>query len=211
MKKYNTLLILSLFFFSCANNKPKEETNTVDSVAMRKRTLAEELPPPSDIRQFKWFYSGFVKIISLHADTLLNKLIYPAYGVNIIESSGALPHLTNVKSFSDFKTMNNKAFYDFDTQVLICDIQEEDLPKIDCNAKDHWTKTGCFTREANPLKDSKIWEYCSLSKEQMDKVVESSRTITRTVVLTGNYTYYFSLIKGGWWLTFVDMRKPCEA
>ncbi|MFI5150866.1 MAG: hypothetical protein ACHQRM_14110 [Bacteroidia bacterium] len=211
MKRLSPLLLCSILLFSCAENKPKEEADKKDSLAVRKRTMTEELPPPSEIHQFKFFYSGFVKIIALHADTLLNKLIHPIYGVNIIESSGALPHMTNVKDFTAFKTLQHKAFYDFDTQVLICDILEEDLPKVDCNAKEHWSKTGCFTREANPLKDSKIFEYCNLSKDQLDKVVESSRTITRTVVLTDNYTYYFSLIKGSWWLTFVDMRTPCSA
>jgi hypothetical protein len=122
-----------------------------------------------------------------------------------------LPKLTNVKYFSKFKTIRKKHFYEFNTDVLICDPKEEELPKVNCDAKDLYTKTGCFTREINTLKDSKIWEFCSLPQAQADLVARSAQTITRTVLLTDNYTYYFSLINGSWWLTFIDMRRPCEA
>jgi hypothetical protein len=212
MKKLCFLLLPVLFFASCSGSKPKIEKETSsDTLSLRKHTMAEELPPPSDIRQFKWFYSGFIKLVSLHADTLLNKLINPDFGLFVIESNGALPHVTFVKDFSVFKTLQKKAFYDFNSQVLVCDPKEEDLPKVDCNAKDLYSKTGCFTKETNPLKNSKLWEYCSMSKSQADLMARSVQTITRTVLITDNYTYYFSLIKGGWWLSFIDMRRPCEA
>ncbi len=211
MSKFIQSVFLLFFFVSCSEKQQSPENSGSDSVSVRKKTFAEELPPPSDIRQFKWFYSGFVKIVSLHADSLMNKLIHPEFGLNIIESRGALPHLSHVTKMSEFKTLDKKSFYEFDAQVLICDLKEEELPKIDCNAKDLYTKTGCFTREVNPLKDSKLWDYCSLTKDQNDLVVRSAQTITRTVLLTNNYTYYFSLIKGSWWLTFIDMRRPCEA
>jgi hypothetical protein len=211
MKKLIPGFFLLFLLAACAENKHAPEKANSDSTALRKKTFAEELPPPSDIRQFKWFYSGFVKIISLHADSLMNRLIHPEFGLNIIESRGALPHMSHVTKFSEYKTLDRKSFFDFDAQVLICDLKEEELPKVDCNAKDLYTKTGCFTREVNLLKDSKIWEYCSLTKGQADLVIRSAQTITRTVLLTNNYTYYFSLIKGSWWLTFIDMRRPCEA
>jgi hypothetical protein len=211
MRKFICGIALSVMLISCSQNPANHANAVADSTEARKKSFAEELPPPSDIRQFKWFYSGFVKLVSLHADTLLNKLICPEFGLTIIESNGALPHLTNVKDFTEFKTLGKKAFYDFDAQVLICDLKEEELPKIDCNAKDYYTKSGCFTREINTLKDSKVWEYGNFSKTQADLMVQAVQTITRTVIVTANYTYYFSLIKGGWWLTFVDMRKPCQA
>ncbi len=211
MKKIILLFFLAGIVQACSEKQGPYSTTATDSVPTVKKELSEELPPPSDIRQFKWFYSGFVKLISFQADTLLNKLIYPAYGLNIIESKGAMPVITNVKDFAAFKTLGKKAFYDFDAQILVCDLKEEELPKIDCNAKDYYTKSGCFTREVNTLKDSKIWEFSNLSKSQTDLLLQSVQTITRTVVVTANYTYYFSLIKGGWWLTFVDMRKPCQA
>ncbi len=211
MKKFILLFLTGIVCISCSQ-KPSRETGKLDdSTAIRKQTLSEELPPASDIRQFRWFYSGFVKFVSLHADTLMNKLIHPEFGLHIIESQGALPHVTHVKDFAEFKTMNKKSFYDFDPRLLVCDPKEEELPKPDCNAKDLYSKTGCFTREINPLKDTKLWEFCNLSTDQKELVLRAAETITRTVVVTANYTYYFSLIKGGWWLTFIDMRKPCEA
>jgi hypothetical protein len=211
MKHLICTFLLGMLFFSCSEKQAKQDTKDIDSVTVRKQTLSEELPPPSDIRQFRWFYSGFIKLVSLHADTLMNKLIHPEYGLHIIESQGALPHMVRVKDFAEFRTLQKKSFYDFDAHILICDLKEEELPKVDCNAKDLYSKSGCFTREVNNLKDSKVWEFCNLSKEQEDLVIRSVQTITRTVVVTANYNYYFSLIKGGWWLTFIDMRKPCQA
>jgi hypothetical protein len=211
MKKSILPLLFVFLIASCSESIKSGEKQGSDSLAIRKRTFTEEIPPPSDIRQFKWFYSAFVKLVSLHADSLLNKVINPEFGLNIIESNGALPKITNVRDFADYKTLHKKAFYDFNSQVLICDPKDEELPKPDCNAKDLYSKTGCFTREVNTLKDSKIWEYCNLAKDQADLVARSAQTITRTVLITDNYTYYFSLIKGAWWLTFIDMRRPCEA
>jgi hypothetical protein len=211
MNKLIPAFLLLFLLVSCSETQQSNGKSSTDSASIRKKTFAEELPPPSDIRQFKWFYSGFVKIISMHADSLMNKLIHPEFGLNILESRGALPHMSHVTQFSEYKTLDRKSFYDFDTQVLICELKEEDLPKVDCNAKDLYTKTGCFTREINLLRDSKIWDYCSLTKDQADLVHRSAQTITRTVLHTNNYTYYFSLIKGSWWLTFIDMRRPCEA
>jgi hypothetical protein len=211
MKHLICATLIGMLFMSCSGKQPKQENGKIDTAAVRKQTLMEELPPPSDIRQFRWFYSGFVKFVSLHADTLMNKMIHPEYGLNVIESQGALPHMTHVKDFAEFRTLRKKSFYDFDAKVLVCDPKDEELPKIDCNAKDLYSKSGCFTREVNNLKSSKVWEFCNLSKDQMDLVIRSVDTITRTVVVTENYTYYFSLIKGGWWLTFIDMRRPCQA
>jgi hypothetical protein len=199
MKKYIAAVFLLIGLYSCSEPVKTESIQKSDSLAVRKRTFAEEIPPPSEVKQFKWFYSAFVKLVELHDDTLLNKVINPEFGLNIIESNGALPKLTNVKYFSKFKTIRKKHFYEFNTDVLICD------------PKDLYTKTGCFTREINTLKDSKIWEFCSLPQAQADLVARSAQTITRTVLLTDNYTYYFSLINGSWWLTFIDMRRPCEA
>jgi len=211
MKHLICILFIGIGFISCTDKTGKQDEKGPDSATVRKRTFAEELPPPSDIRQFRWFYSGFVKMVSLHADSLMNKLVHPEYGLHIIESQGALPHMTRVKDFADFHTLQKKTFYEFDVHLLICDPKEEELPKVDCNAKDLYTKSGCFTREVNNLKDSKVWEFCNLSKDQEDLVIRSVQTITRTVIVTSNYTYYFSLIKGGWWLTFIDMRRPCQA
>jgi hypothetical protein len=211
MKNYISAIFLLVSLYSCSEPVKTESDHKIDTLAVRKRTFAEEIPPPSDLKQFKWFYSAFVKLVALHDDTLLNKVINPEFGINIIESNGALPKITNVKDFSKFRTIRRKPFYEFNTDVLICDPKEEELPKVNCDAKDLYTKTGCFTREINTLKDSKIWEFCSLPKAQADLVASSAQTITRTVLLTDNYTYYFSLINGSWWLTFIDMRRPCEA
>jgi hypothetical protein len=209
MKKLILLTFPLFLLYSCSDKSESGDKKQSDTISVHKKNLAEELPPPSDIRQFKWFYSGFVKMISLHADSLLNRLIHPELGLYIIESKGTMPKMTHVKDFSEFKTKDGKAFYDFDAQVLVCDIKEEEFPKVDCNAKDLYSKTGCFTKEGNTLKDDKVWEFCNLSKSETDNVQKSLLTVTRTVLLTNNYAYYFSLIKGGWWLTFVDMRKPC--
>ena len=91
-------------------------------------------------------------------------------------------------------------------------VKEEELPKINCDSKTFWTKDGCFSQQTNTFKDEKIWTYCGLSKEDEAKVEETAKTISYTVINTAmNARYYFSQIDGKWYLTFVDLRRPCEA
>ena len=108
--------------------------------------------------------------------------------------------------------MSNTTQVDKNFPVDFSALKQEDLPKVNCDSKSFWTKEGCFVQETNTFKDEKIWSYCGLNKEDEAKVSELAQTISCTVINTGFHArYYFSLINGKWYLTFVDLRTPCEA
>jgi hypothetical protein len=53
MRKIIQSLFLLVFFVSCSETQKSPANATADSATVRKKTFAEELPPPSDFRQFK--------------------------------------------------------------------------------------------------------------------------------------------------------------
>jgi hypothetical protein len=123
-----------------------------------------------------------------------------AKGLWLISSQGAMPHIENVSQV------------DKNFPVDFSAVKNEELPKVNCDSKSFWTKEGTFAMEINSFKDEKIWTYCGLTKEDEAKIAELAQTISWTVINTSlNARYYFSLINGKWYLTFVDLRKPCEA
>lgn len=170
--------------------------------------VKENMPPsqPADTTRVvlkKTENNDFISILKEINISNINEYIHPKNGLRIINSSGAMPNMTNTsqvdKNFPvDFSTVKN-----------------EELPKINCDSTPStrgWTMDGCFAQEINNFQNEKIWTFCGLSKEDEVKVAELAKTISWTVINTSlNARYYFSKIDGKWYLAFVDLRRPCEA
>lgn len=141
-----------------------------------------------------------VSIVKLVTSATINQFIHPVKGLWLIQSSGAMPSMTNT-------TQVDKNFpVDFSTS------QNRELPKVACASKTFWTKEGCFVQEVNAFKSEKIWMHCSLSEKEQAVIEEIAKTIRLTAINTSfSARYYFSMIDGKWYLTFVDLRRPCEA
>ncbi|MBI3500872.1 MAG: hypothetical protein HY063_03675 [Bacteroidetes bacterium] len=143
---------------------------------------------------------NFISVLKTINISNINQFISPKEGVWLIQSSGAMPNMSNTSQV------------DKNFPVDFSNCKEEELPKINCDAKTFWTKEGCYVQKINSFKDEKVWTYASLSKEDEAKVEEQAKTIQYTVINTSNNArYYFSFVDGKWYLSFVDLRKPCEA
>ena len=189
----------------------KQGTDVLDTVASNGVPVPEEAQTkPKDFRDvYKEFFLSVVDV----KEKDFNQFIHPEKGLYIIESTGAMPQMVNIRDISTFKRANdNKPFFDFDKTKVGIELIEKDIPSVDCDAPpEFYTKSGSFTQEINKFKDSRIWEYAGLPKAEQKKIEELAETIVKTTVNTGNYTYYFSLINNKWHITFIDMRKPCVA
>ena len=219
MRAIFTCIALVAFLISgcdtTVNNKVKEnDTIAKDTLSEKdaiKKTLQEDLPPPTDIKQFNWFYSAFAYAAIAGNDTLFDVVIHPMYGLWIIHSEGAVPNFTHVTHIMEYKKANGKSLLPFDRDPMISVPKEGTLPVVDCESKNLYNKKGCFTSLQNSFKEQKIWKNAGLSADK-DRAIEASAvTITRTVINTENYRFYFSLIDGSWYLTFMDIMRPCEA
>lgn len=206
--------ILGLLFIAACNN-PTTPVSQKDSVSERdsvKRMMQENLPPSSDIKQFNWFYSAFAQAATTGDDSLFNVVIHPSHGLWIIHSEGAMPNFTRVMKIADYKNAIGKGLLPFDRNAMMNVPKEESLPKVDCNSKSFYDKTGCFTQMQNSFAQEKIWLNAGLGADKDKEISELASTIMRTVVNTENhYKFYFSYINGSWYLTFIDVRTPCDA
>jgi hypothetical protein len=203
-----------MLIISACNTAENNSSNTRDSLSRRdslKKALQEDLPPASDIKQFNWFYSAFAHAAITGNDSLFNVVIHPKHGLWIIHSEGAMPQFTKVLKISEYKNALGKSIIPFDKNAMMNVPKEEDLPKIDCNSKNFYSKSGCFTSMQNVFEAEKIWKHAGLTADVDKEVGQLASTITRTVINTDNFIFYFSLIDGSWYLTFIDVRKPCSA
>jgi hypothetical protein len=129
-----------------------------------------------------------------------NQFIHPQKGLWIIQSAGAMPQMSRL-------TQVDKNF-----PVDFSKAAPEKLPVVNCERSSGWSSEGCFLQPVNTFKDEKIWTYCGLSKEEESEISRSSQLVSQTVVQTYlNARYYFSLIDSKWYITFVDLRIPCQA
>ncbi|MEO5641785.1 MAG: hypothetical protein ABIQ40_18795 [Bacteroidia bacterium] len=214
MRAIFILLLCGIFFIAGCESSENKKSAQDDSVSIKeaiKKALQEDLPPASDIVQFNWFYSAFAHAATTGNDTIFNIVIHPKYGLWIIHSAGAVPNFTHVKDIREFKMPDGKSILPFEREAMIHVPKEEALPVVICEDDKIYNKSGCFTSLQNKFDEQKIWKYAGLSAEKDREIEESAKTITRTVVNTANYRFYFSLIEGSWYLTFMDIMTPCEA
>lgn len=190
----NTIAILIILIFSCKEN---------NTTANKDKLLSNE--------DFASVYNNFFTSIIENNDITFDKFIHPKYGLYIITSSGALPEIKHLKSISEFKNKDGKSFFSLDKEYIGTGVIYNKLPKIDCDKKKapFYDKEGAFTQDTNLLKNSEIWKFINASNEEKKQIEAAIYTIRKTVVNTANYVYYFSLIDGYWYISFIDMRQPC--
>lgn len=210
----NTFVLLAVSLIVACNGDVKNnsaENDTLSAKDSLKKQLAEDLPPSSDPAQFEWIYSTFVASAVTDAPRF-NVFINKEHGLWIINSNGALPQMTNVKDISSVKNADGDSLVPMDRVKMVCTPKSAQWPEKNCDMPSGWSISGCYTTEQNKLRESKIWEYAGLSDSDNKKVTELAAGITRSVVNTEmNMTFYFTEINGTWYLTFIDVRQPCEA
>ncbi|MFH1319871.1 MAG: hypothetical protein ABII90_04355 [Bacteroidota bacterium] len=200
------LYFFSLIIIACTTPTQTDEIKILNKAH-------ESIVEFDDPQRFADVYDDFFKsIIDSNAENF-NKYISPEYGLYIIESAGAMPQMVNVKDISTFRGLNDKrSFFGFNKTDFDCELKEEELPVVDCDSPDgFYTKSGCYTQAVNTFAGEKIWMYCNLQAQQEETVAIVAVTITQTVINTYNYKYYFSLLDGEWYITFIDLRTPCSA
>jgi hypothetical protein len=90
--------------------------------------------------------------------------------------------------------------------------KEEELPKVNCDAKSLWTKEGCFIQEINSFREEKIREFTSIDENSKAIVSKLAQLISFTAInISLNAWYYFAMIDNKWYLLFADLRTPCSA
>lgn len=202
-----TFSFTNLLFVACSSSP--QETNAHDTTNLAQE-LSEELKSPAEYDQFLWFYSAFVYELTKADSTLqLNKYINKEHRLTIIRASGALPEVKRTDSFLDLVAMNYLILKD--TNLRNETPKQESLPVRNCDQPNGWNKTGCYTQEINPIKDTDLWTVAGLREEEIKSIRKSATTITRTVINTRGVTFYFSLVQGTWYLTFIDLRPNCAA
>lgn len=199
--------ITNLLFIACSSSP--EAANSRDTTNLAQE-LSEELKSPAEYDQFLWFYSAFIYELT-NSDSLeqLSKYISKDHRLTIIHAEGALPEVKRTESFKDLFAMNFVVLKD--TNLRSETPKQESLPIRNCDQPTGWNKTGCYTQEINPLKDTDLWTVAGLREEEIKSIRTSAATITRTVINTRGVTFYFSLVQGTWYLTFIDLRPNCAA
>lgn len=202
------ILILAI---GCSGNEQPQETAADTASPAEVEKVATDTISETSFAGFLANYNQLVSSIVQNDAPSFNRFIHPVHGLCIIESGGAMPQMRNGKDIGKFRTIAGKSFFEVYKTTPVCELKEEELPKIDCNKPELWSKTGCFTQEVNTFKDEKIWEHCGLQDKEETIAAKSAETITRTVINTNGYRYYFSRINSRWYLTFLDLRVPCSA
>lgn len=205
------LIVISLYACGGSDSGNGNNQDTLSAKDSLKKQLAEDLPPSSDPAQFEWIYSTFVASAVTDAQRF-NVFINKEHGLWIISSNGATPQMVNVKDIAGMKNSKGDSLVPMDRVKMVCTPKSSGWPEKNCDMPSGWSMTGCYTTEQNKLRESKIWEYAGLNDSDNKKVTELAAGITRAVVNTEmNMTFYFTEIDGTWYLTFLDMRRPCEA
>ena len=218
MKQVYFLFIIC--FLSCQTSSDSE--NKGEAGQGMKTDIVSEISPDHDEKgsgrqhypydAFKDFYRDLFISMMDAKESEFNTFLHPKQGLYVIDSKGALPSIMNVSDISTYQRMaDNKSIFSVDEETLGYEMLEEELPRVNCDTVGFYSKRGSYTSNTNEIIDSEIWKHANLSKEDQERFATYAETISKTCVNTGNYTYYFSFIDGNWYLTVIDLRRPCEA
>jgi hypothetical protein len=205
--RFSLYLIIAVFagFASCKTSA--NETNPETAVASQSETAVAV-----NMDGFKETYKEFFYSIIDGKPETFNKFIHPDLGLYVIDAGGAIPSVTNVKDISTYVRPDNKSFFEFDRSKVGYELINEDLPVVNCdNGPDFYSKQGAFTQGVNNLKNEKPWSSTKMDSEEAEKIKTAAETVMITVINTSNYRYYFSKMGDNWYITFIDVRKPCNA
>lgn len=209
------VIISIILLVSCneAGKQPAASPATTDTVTKKDGTQVSHPEDTMDtgFRRFGIYYEQMINALLRNDAATFNSFIHPQYGLCIIESNGAMPQIRNGRDISRFKTIQGRSLFELDKESLRCELKEEALPAVDCDKEGFYTKEGCFTQEINGINESRIWEYANLKEEEKDLAAKAAGSVTRTVINTKAYRFYFSKIGNQWYLTFLDLRIPCNA
>lgn len=194
---------------ACSNNPNKDqnndshpETSNEVEVSLTQENSIEESPiketetvetiPENEVIGFE----QTARRIS-EAQNSFELTISENFGVYLIEQPGAMPTVKHV--------------YTVEASSFSEAIKMEALPKVICD-ETVYDKQGCFAEAINPLIDSQIWNHTKMNEKEKQAIISLVYSIKYTVIDTENkFTYYFSEIEGEYFLTFIDLRTPCEA
>lgn len=204
MKKFIAFFYISYSLLSCTT----ETKEKLDSDQTDKKELEGDTPK---LLEFNEAYSSFFWALVDKDEKTFNTFIHPQFGAYFIESNGALPSFVTVKDIANFKRITDgKSFFNIDIEKVGTEPLLEELPIVICE-ENIYNKQGCFTQNINKLRESGLWNIPDLKEQEKKNMDKLSETIEYTVVNTANYIYYFSQIDGAWYVTFIDMRTPCQA
>lgn len=201
------IAIIAFTVISCKQGKDSAAGSADSTQVVAKADTAK-----ISMEDFKETYKDFFySIIDGRAETF-NKYIHPDLGLYIIDSKGALPMVVNVKDISKFVRSDSKSFFEFDRAKVGYELIEEELPKVNCDqGPDFYSKQGAFTQAVNTLSKDAPWQNTDLSSEEKQRLASAAETVMITVINTSNYRYYFSKMGDKWYVTFIDVRRPCNA
>jgi len=202
----------------CARKKGVGESKSQEQLKDTIFEVAPKAPPPPSgyvrkytASEFGEFFEGFFYAFAEKNEWALDMFIHPGHGVIVIDANGALPQIHRTHSFSQIKKLGTgKSIFEYDG-YLCSKLIVDTLPVVDCNSPTFYSKQGCFTWNVNALANSSIEDvatFSNVSKEEFEFIVN---TIQWTTVNTSNFTFYWSLIDGFWYLSVIDVRRPCEA
>ena len=132
----------------------------------------------------------------------------------MIEQPGAMPWFFKVYSIGSYVSPENWSFFNHQFKSINLKPKVGELPFVDCDYdKDNsaYNMTGCFVKDTNKLSSEKIWEYTEMDDAIKLEIAKTSTQVNLTIINTFNYRYFFTKIKGKWFILFIDLRIPCSA
>ncbi len=139
----------------------------------------------------------------------LSKFVSPEFGLLVIRADGAMPSILIARNNEkEFAASLESLFSSVPDSVILIN---EPLPRVDCGQPSFYTKTGNFVRDTNLLSGSEIWKYGGLAEEDAEFAEKAVQSVGRTVMLAPGVTFLFTYHQNTWYLSLVDLRKPCQA
>ena len=164
----------------------------------------------SDSLQFAAFYKSFDADIRNEVGLdELKKYVNTEQGLWIIDANGAMPRFTHYTLLNMAALSNGIKIVQINNTP--CKLLFDTLPVVDCDKPELYSKDGCFAEKINIFAQQKIWLAAELKTEEQTAIEKLANTIDYTVIQTSGFRYYFSKNGNNWFISFIDIRRPCEA
>ncbi len=200
-----TFIFISLAFISCESDTNIKSTDQDTIIAFEDTVQVEKNSETERGASFTHVYSMLVDAMYNKKNQEFRSFIHPQHGIKFISNfSGAMPELIEfdkTAKFGENKQIKN-TFKQLDS-LLLKEAIIESLPNVICDTT-IYDKSGCFAYESNSKLQGHPWN----ANGKYDDLINN---VTWTVVNTHNFTFFFSEIDEQYYLTFIDIRTPCEA
>lgn len=182
-----------------------QRNNSNISVSDKNCTISSE--------SFLKTYKNFTEAIQHKSFSELKNIIDTATGIFIIESPGALPVVYNLPDIESFVSQNGKNVFDLFNDKISLEPDGADLPIIDCEYSNGtpYNKTGCFMKSISSDNELDFILISEGNTDDKQKAEAARKKLSMKVINTFNHVYYFTKSGEKWFLTFIDLREPCEA